>query len=365
MPTGRVRHWKHGWIPVSAEAKAFVAGTGPRPVTPRSGRRKGPSVHRVKANTSPQPDMIKEIRENGGFTYDPKTGGLLRVGEASGYAVAVPGTEHVIGEEKVNADDISREDFARGVADVLMKHRDAIANGAVLGGWYSPERNQFMVELSQILPANDREGAIRVGQERNQEAIFDLATGETIVTGGTGDAGMEDKFGDLGPDPESLSATTAALAPEEKLAVKFYSGPGFNPLNGGLRRGERLAPQVDFYRQRLDGALSKSVTKKSATVFRGMRSYPSFPGHFNPGSTLTDAGYMSTAVSDGPPENYKADVMLEIDVPKGAHALDMHGARLTHHAEEHELLLPRNTQLRIRSDTMVFGQRVIKAEVVI
>lgn len=36
---GRIRHWKHGWIPISPEAKAYVAGKGPRPT---SGVRKSP-----------------------------------------------------------------------------------------------------------------------------------------------------------------------------------------------------------------------------------------------------------------------------------------------------------------------------------
>lgn len=31
MAGGKVQHWKHGWIPVSPEAKAFAAGKGPRP----------------------------------------------------------------------------------------------------------------------------------------------------------------------------------------------------------------------------------------------------------------------------------------------------------------------------------------------
>jgi hypothetical protein len=31
MAAGKIRHWKHGWIPISAAAKAFVEGRGPRP----------------------------------------------------------------------------------------------------------------------------------------------------------------------------------------------------------------------------------------------------------------------------------------------------------------------------------------------
>jgi hypothetical protein len=32
MARNRVQHWKHGWIPVSPEAKAYMAGRGPKPI---------------------------------------------------------------------------------------------------------------------------------------------------------------------------------------------------------------------------------------------------------------------------------------------------------------------------------------------
>jgi hypothetical protein len=35
---GHVNHWKHGWIPISPEAKAFVAGRGPRPALRTDGK---------------------------------------------------------------------------------------------------------------------------------------------------------------------------------------------------------------------------------------------------------------------------------------------------------------------------------------
>jgi hypothetical protein len=31
MVAGKIRHWKHGWIPVSDAAKAYKAGVGPKP----------------------------------------------------------------------------------------------------------------------------------------------------------------------------------------------------------------------------------------------------------------------------------------------------------------------------------------------
>jgi hypothetical protein len=131
----------------------------------------------------PAADLMKSIKDNGGFTYDPKTGGLMVPGKDTGIAVAVPGTEQIVGTGTV-----SRHQFAKGVQKVLQAHRAQIAQGAKLGGWYSEDRNAYMVELTDVLPGDNRDAAIAEGQKRNQEGIFDIGKGEFIPTGGTGDA---------------------------------------------------------------------------------------------------------------------------------------------------------------------------------
>lgn len=127
-------------------------------------------------------DLVTKIATDGGFTYDPAADALITVGSTTGYAIAIPGTEHVVGHAG-----ISREAFAAAVADVLTEHAVEIDHGAVLGGWYSAERDEYIVELTKIHKCS-REHAIALGTATNQEAIFDLATGEEIPTGGTGDS---------------------------------------------------------------------------------------------------------------------------------------------------------------------------------
>lgn len=129
-------------------------------------------------------DLLDAVTTNGGFTYSPVADRLFQVGVDTGYAIAIPGTEQIVG-----SGDITREQFAEGVARVLTdpSAKALIANGVAIGGWYSPERNVYMVELTEIL-TTDRIRAVEIGRSRNQEAIFDLATGEEIPTGGTGDA---------------------------------------------------------------------------------------------------------------------------------------------------------------------------------
>lgn len=128
----------------------------------------------------PSQSVYDVILSEGGFTFDVATSGLVRVGEASGYVVALPGTEMLLGPA-----DLSREEFAVRFADLVA---DARVRGVFVGGWLSPERG-FMIELSEVHQCS-RAAAIRLGVQRNQEAILDLATGELISTGGSGDGAI-------------------------------------------------------------------------------------------------------------------------------------------------------------------------------
>jgi hypothetical protein len=348
MAVQRVFHWKHGWIPLDHYAA----------IEKDHGRE---STAKMQARV-PSADLIKSIQDNGGFSYSPSTGRLLEVGKDKGFAVAVPGTETSVGREQVvngKSTTISPEDFQKGVAAVIKAHKAEFAQGAVLGGWYSPERNEYMVEVTHILPAEDRAGAIKEGQKRNQEAIFDLATGETISTGGIGDAVPLEMPSTM---PKLLSTFIAQPTPEERSAAKFYTGPGYTPLNGPLRRGETLPLPMQHYERKLDALLAKSVVQHDTTVYRGVQSGSWLPENLPPGAIIEDQGYVSTAAN--PDSKYPADVHMVIRVPKGTHALDLNGHKLTHHSEEAELLLPRGTKLRVVSDVrQPGGTRIIQAEV--
>lgn len=127
-------------------------------------------------------NLMTTIETTGGFTYDARTDALVTVGEASGYAIAVPGTERIVGTGS-----LTREAFADRFVDVVREFADLIDNGAYVGGWYSEDRDVYMIEITEIHNV-DRDTAVAIGEARNQEGIFDLANGEFIATGGTGDA---------------------------------------------------------------------------------------------------------------------------------------------------------------------------------
>lgn len=127
-------------------------------------------------------NLITTIETAGGFTYDLRTDALVIVGQTAGYAIAVPGTERIVGSGA-----ISREAFAARFVEVVREFGAMIDNGAFVGGWYSDDRNAYMIEITEIHNV-DRDTAVQIGEARNQEGIFDLALGEFISTGGTGDA---------------------------------------------------------------------------------------------------------------------------------------------------------------------------------
>jgi hypothetical protein len=185
-------------------------------------------VRMIQSNPNvPSADLMKSIKDNGGFTYDPRTGGLLVPGKDKGIAVAVPGTEQIIGNGEV-----SRQAFAKGVQKVLMAHRAEIAGGAKLGGWYSEDRNAYMVELTDLLPGENRDAAIAEGRKRNQEGIFDIGANEFIPTGGTGDGKTEIAHNDAPappPPPSAAEPDRQAIADAKSKAIAPVAVPGTEP----------------------------------------------------------------------------------------------------------------------------------------
>ena len=123
-------------------------------------------------------NVLDSILTDGGFTYDPRSDRLVRVGEATGYMIAIPGTEQLLGPAC-----LTRDEFVTRF--VALVRRAVVGDGVYVGGWLSPDRG-FMIELSELF-RGDRVSAVRLGALRNQEAILDLGSGELISTGGTGD----------------------------------------------------------------------------------------------------------------------------------------------------------------------------------
>lgn len=116
-----------------------------------------------------------------GFTVSAVTGFV----PATGFVVALPGHSYMIDATRFFAGSPSQEFAHKLIREYIRKHADILAQPHIyLGGWHDPDSNIFFLDLSEIF--NDLQEAIQAGIERDQIAIYDLSTGMTIPTGGTG-----------------------------------------------------------------------------------------------------------------------------------------------------------------------------------
>lgn len=171
---------------------------------------------------TPVSDSLFDRAKEGGFTYHPTSASS----PATGVCVARDGTSHIIPADKFFESRASAKTY---VADYLKEHRDEFkGESAHLGGWHDAEHNEFVLDISDVY--QDRDEAIKVGQERNQQAVFDLATLEEIPTGGTGGREDENQHRGKSTDPTDRDAKSGA------------DGPGHREDRGG--DGGRIAVRL-------------------------------------------------------------------------------------------------------------------------
>lgn len=107
----------------------------------------------------------------GGFTYDTSLGSQ----PTSGHVVALRGRSSIKPAK-------NKTEAAQQIKEFLSQPDPP---SHVVGGWHDKEHNEIVLDYVDVI--KDRAEAIRVGRERNQQAIFDLNTLTEIDTGGTGD----------------------------------------------------------------------------------------------------------------------------------------------------------------------------------
>jgi hypothetical protein len=78
------------------------------------------------------------------------------------------------------------------VADFVEMNKGKLSNDTFKLGLYKfPKESTVSIDLSVIVPNENRKLALSVGKKLNQESLFDLDTGENIKTGGTGQNTVE------------------------------------------------------------------------------------------------------------------------------------------------------------------------------
>jgi hypothetical protein len=115
--------------------------------------------------------------EDGGFTYSPATHEYAE----KGYAVSpYPERTRVIQTKDFTPHDIAR--YREDNKDLLAKpdHK--------MGAWREKDGDKDQIWMDVSIVSGSRSAAAAVGRKFNQVAMYDLAKGETIDLGGTGEA---------------------------------------------------------------------------------------------------------------------------------------------------------------------------------
>lgn len=144
-------------------------------------------------------------------------------------------------------------------------------------------------------------------------------------------------------------------------ALNNYTGSGYAGLNAWLRTGK--SSNEAHYKQQvaaLDKLMGKYQLPTAVVTKRNIHSTHFPKGPLEPGTTITDHGYVSTSYAGN--WGWSGDVSFEITVPKGMNAISVDGAGggAIGTGAEKEIILPRGTRFVIESDEQVGSKRKIK-----
>jgi SPP1 gp7 family putative phage head morphogenesis protein len=121
--------------------------------------------------------LVKKVWQTGGFTYNPAKSKSPR----SGVIVSLPrdaGWEHPVSDKEF------KHHGRKIVREYMEKVRGAIREGEIhdpkahVGAWHDTETNRVVLDVNQVY--NNKSEAKNVGIKREQDAIFDIGTGELI-----------------------------------------------------------------------------------------------------------------------------------------------------------------------------------------
>lgn len=162
---------------------------------------------------------------------------------------------------------------------------------------------------------------------------------------------------------EGLQMNRLSRDQRETMDHYIYS----SEINDHLRAGTDLG-----WRQRevgvLDDAIEQSRLKNDSAVYRGLgQPGEDFGRELQVGDQILDRGFLSTSANPAVAADY-GESLLEIQVPKGTHALPITKANTAEYGGMDEVLLGRGTVIEIdsidesRMDEL--GYRVIRARLI-
>lgn len=119
----------------------------------------------------------EKVAKEGGASINPKT----LEEPTDGYMVAIQGHN-----KEVPADEFFGPSGEDALYDWVEANEEILSkDGSHIGLWHDEENGEVVFDVSERVDTIDE--AIVLGEERNQQEVWDIANGEGIPTGGTGD----------------------------------------------------------------------------------------------------------------------------------------------------------------------------------
>lgn len=138
------------------------------------------------------------------------------------------------------------------------------------------------------------------------------------------------------------------LTSTQRRAVRYYTGNGYTPINGALRKISKTVPhKITNDIRAINTGLNKFKLAEPITVFRGVSkdglrmSLGNQP--VKVGAEYNDPAYSSTTVSRATALNFSHNVVLKINIPQGQRGAYI--APLSQSKGEQEFLMRRGTRM--------------------
>jgi hypothetical protein len=223
------RPFKKAWVEFELAVIKGILATEIKKHLAGQHDQKSHGVRGAGLNPEVASDIVRFTQEWGGLSINMVDGSMPK----TGYMVAKPPSFGKI----VDAVDFS--DPVKGpkiLSDYMKRHKNDLGNGKnYLGTWL----NDGKVYLDVSENIQSKSTATRIGRERNQKAIWDVANLDEIDTGGTGlvekgsqDGGVEEHLGDdRRGDRRIRTENLGKSSGEERLTV-FVKPPVVKHLAG-------------------------------------------------------------------------------------------------------------------------------------
>jgi hypothetical protein len=213
---------------------------------------------------------------------------------------------------------------------------------------------------------NDPESDIPPGRRRAMRALRDK------IAGAAPEQGEQGEQAEPAPQPPRMTPEELVrdwqerveMSKAERRAVYNYTGNSYIGINTYLRDGRQ--PGSYFSDFETEVAAMESLADRyemptAATVYRRV-SDDAIPAGAQPGSVFTEAGFSSTSTSADAAEHASYQgrpIVMEIDVPRGSHAINVNGTGVGISAEN-EIILPPGSRFVVESDEMRGSERWLK-----